>query len=281
MQQWESAAECFDKISKPGAINMNAADVACELEECYASLGDTSSAEECRKTALKFQPLLTVNIAKAAWFMYNATLDSSEPIFNLKKCVEREDENPKIWYYLGRVMLDEKLFDASEEALLNACERDESSSQTWVALGELYSNRGRDDFAIKAFLRATELKPDETSTWELLAHTYEKFGGPARAVEIYTMIEEMDGDADFEEEKDLLREIAATMIQRVFRGYTVRNWVWKGWRHRTRQRAVARMVAGKRDRLAIPEHIIMQGMRSGMQRESHAASYRTVFPVVH
>mmetsp|Transcript_28847 Transcript_28847/g.94275 ORF Transcript_28847/g.94275 Transcript_28847/m.94275 type:complete len:258 (+) Transcript_28847:496-1269(+) len=211
---------------------MTRGDIMCEMEECYSAMGRWDEAEGCLETAMATPPVRLEYQSKVAWHLYQRQGDVEGAIDTIRRCLARDDKNGKLWYYLGRIHLDQRNYEDADEALLNACERDASSVQTWMALGELYSAVGKDDFAMRALERATELDESGQGAKNKLASLFEKTGRTGNAMALYDSMDPDDPKVKLR--KNQILHNAALRLQRIFRG----NQARKAMANRSQRRAV-------------------------------------------
>lgn len=121
-----------------------------------------------------------------------------------------DGKNAEVLYYLGRIGVEQKQFEAAEAYLEKACALSPNTHAYVSWLGKAYGSHGRESNLItqgllapkihKAFLRAVELKPDDVESRDDLVSFYIEapafLGGDfAKAKEQAAAMQKLDGAA--------------------------------------------------------------------------------------
>ena len=75
LNELDRAVDHFQHVDKPLQVSLSQGDILCEMEACYAGMGDMENAEDCVRRATQLggtnaMPIRPENIAKVAWFRY-------------------------------------------------------------------------------------------------------------------------------------------------------------------------------------------------------------------
>ena len=236
LRELRQAVTHFSKVDKPLQVSLARGDILCEMEACFAGMGETEAGEECmRRATEESMPVRPENIAKVAWFRYQLSGDSDTTLRQLNECLTRgaktltKKKQAEVHAMLGRVHLDRREWGDAERHLAMSCKREPDVHNTWLALGELYSATGRDDMAMRALHRCTELDQEAGGAWSMMASMFEKHGQASRAMNIYDRMDPNDPRVKMRQNQILHN--AALRLQRIFRGHQARK---KMFRNQTR-----------------------------------------------
>lgn len=238
----EKAVTYFRRIQQPQVLGMSEADLLCELEDVLQDLGRVDEANECMRQAAGMRVLRPANLARIAWFHFNDKVKEAggdEPdmqvvkdtVSALRQAIEKEPDNYKFWYQLGRVLFAAGIFPACEDALMNALKHNRHDYATWNLLGDLYSRTGRDDDAFAAMQRATELgSGDDAATCRsmmVMAKMLEASGNRFEAYRMYDRAANTNGGGDdvgaARAKVNRILHESALRLQKSFRGFCARK----------------------------------------------------------
>lgn len=222
VKEWEKAAKYLDKIEKPTFIAMSKGDIMCEIEKCWAELGEFDKASRCMDTALETLPVRTHNLTRIAWHMYQRTQSTMAPLDLLRRVIEKNEDDHEAWRMLGLMWMDQHQYAKAEDALMQSCEINEDNVEIWEALGKCYSAMGKDDLAMQALQRATEIDKDGAGgAFAMMAKMYEAFGMAGNAMRMLEQLDPSDPQVMYRKNKILQKY--AIKIQTVFRGWKARK----------------------------------------------------------
>ena len=222
VKEWEKAAKYLDKIENPTFIAMSKGDIMCEIEKCWAELGEYDKASRCMDTALETLPVRTHNLTRIAWHMYQRTQSTMAPLDLLRRVIEKDEDDHEAWRMLGLMWMDQHQYAKAEDALMQSCEINEDNVEIWEALGKCYSAMGKDDLAMQALQRATEIDKDGAGgAFAMMAKMYEAFGMAGNAMRMLEQLDPSDPQVMYRKNKILQKY--AIKIQTVFRGWKARK----------------------------------------------------------